>query len=1465
MSNKMAAVEDGWEVMIPQGFIYSTDKSVIGDWRNIIIMENKPGNEYDDPFCASISFTSQVNKMDNARAMVETFAGFVMSGTQNVVRNDDMYVSYSFESSDVENGTKIDVFHIIVGYGDAISNFQVWFNGGRKSYDEKKALVEKVATSIRPVVHYNDTGFSNGSNHSRLEHLSFNNGKEVVIDNIFTVPIPDGYQYSTDPSVIENTRKLIVVPESYNIYSDPMGAPYGLTILSQVIDLGNRFSPDMVDFLPVFFTDNVNFFCQGVAVSHFIPEEGMGIFHQIVYGDPDHTWNKELVIIAADTKAYVMTMIYNHTDLDGRATDVIQNLHDVSLEWLDRIAFKKKQSKKRNNIRVSFNTATPDMGLYPHYYHMQNDSKSLGLALPGVQVVTNSGGTEYSLQSLSKMHDDMNSDADSGEDVNTEVIKALERVDELPLGEYDLDNVASQMQGLFRVNKNVYDMRHDREAELDNGYIRRAYMLNALRSFGWTLSSYCKQKKTKPESVSLEVLSKLVDFIKDRNWLNYEDSSYCEGLCAGQDIFTFYLTDKVKEADKKYFLPTEEDLEKAESNPVMSGALPTGIESLESLRKDLEYLYPAVKTIYDDLAKSRDRSVPLEGGLSDIVYTWIAMAKAAKSQFYTNEGPMSYFLSQPYNEEEYRQEEEERLKKEAKKWLDQYGEYIDKNVIIEFTDKKFVFTGLHTYNDIHDEDVIKSVEDKGGVIRSKVSGLTDYLVIYPGGAGSSKIEQAIEQKEKGKNIKVILLDDLLVELGLTEKNDKKSQDNKAAKSKENADKKSLSEANTEPVASEHKKQLDEIRNAINGLDEQAAQYEDESLSGEDREKLNDVKNQINDLHNKFEEGASKFDGYFEQKEERERREKEERERKIAEAKAKGKSDDDEVNMFVILTNEEKMGHKGRKSDEFYKIYDDDFPAYNKKETLALRKKVISEMKNDEYRDKCRASFMSRPLEERFTVSTKNYFNVTDVPDLCMKAEEALDRTKEWYETVELPEVKKLMDDNLADIKKDLDGQIQSIEPGWTEWRNVKKDLKVIIRNKWDSKVELKDSCSLFQYERKFYSLGDPDGMDIVVEVVMCTGGFIQMTATVLNAMPFYWDVSYQDIWKAAIKNEIQDEVGANYSSNYLATDSLAEIKKKYPDAKELKKKAEAAKKTASRKFVKEIQNLYSDAKHFDDSKVTEAGIKKIVDNCFKSPDELLGCGSFILKEIDKAKMVVLYNLIENEADVQKLYKEIPRQLSEDINTVYEKAKIERQEKERKNRIDKTRKAVNSAKESIAKLGDNIKEKTGTLADLNAKLEKKQAELKEEHDDFDSFIEEEKAKWQVKNNELLGEIEDSKLYIEKLQEQISDKKHELSTLSFLQFGRKKELTKIIENLANEVKKEQTNYDQLKSKRNSAEKEYQSKINAPKDMINNMTSCVSGLKEEIDSLTSRIEDDKKSLEEMTAKLPELENELAKANEQ
>ena len=109
----------------------------------------------------------------------------------------------------------------------------------------------------------------------------------------------------------------------------------------------------------------------------------------------------------------------------------------------------------------------------------------------------------------------------------------------------------------------------------------------------------------------------------------------------------------------------------------------------------------------------------------------------------------------------YETEEAKRDEEVPKEWMSQYEKYLDEDPVIDFDGTLFVFSGLPTlHGGEMDDPVVQKVIRKGGQYRSKVSGLTNYLVVDPRFAGKSKIVAAIEQLQKGKKIKIILLKDL---------------------------------------------------------------------------------------------------------------------------------------------------------------------------------------------------------------------------------------------------------------------------------------------------------------------------------------------------------------------------------------------------------------------------------------------------------------------------------------------------------------------------------------------------------------------------------------------------------------------------------------------------------------------------------------------------------------------------------
>jgi hypothetical protein len=87
-------------------------------------------------------------------------------------------------------------------------------------------------------------------------------------------------------------------------------------------------------------------------------------------------------------------------------------------------------------------------------------------------------------------------------------------------------------------------------------------------------------------------------------------------------------------------------------------------------------------------------------------------------------------------------------------------QYISFNPHISFEGKLFVFSGPFMSWEEKEQTIVKKVIAKGGLYRQHVSGVTNYLVVFPGYTMSAKVRAAIEQINKGKNVVIVMVEDL---------------------------------------------------------------------------------------------------------------------------------------------------------------------------------------------------------------------------------------------------------------------------------------------------------------------------------------------------------------------------------------------------------------------------------------------------------------------------------------------------------------------------------------------------------------------------------------------------------------------------------------------------------------------------------------------------------------------------------
>lgn len=349
------------------------------------------------------------------------------------------------------------------------------------------------------------------------------------------------------------------------------------------------------------------------AIIFLIHEEKTYVLNTVLVGDGERleSWLKFI----NDVLAGVI--------LDGQKGDFATVTEDM-------IGEKVEASDDEDALDVMpYPVATPDDDQHSHWDFLESTKGGLGFL--GGLLKVNQSGTEYSFEELDEYYWERFDDADS--------LVAVTEEDE----GFALAETAREMGEIFRVNEASFDCGEDRESEIENGLLRRCEMYEAFRSFAWTLAAHCDKAGLSPEQISIDDIEEIAEFVvEQRGRLNYEADSFCPTLCSGDDIHNYYIPDTTPDAAREALaVSIAEESEDEDMEPQAH------ILSLDGLRKDMEYLFPVMQTIYDNLAVNRDFDEALEGAVAEVLYVWCSMTYALRSPIYTEDGPMNCFWDHP--------------------------------------------------------------------------------------------------------------------------------------------------------------------------------------------------------------------------------------------------------------------------------------------------------------------------------------------------------------------------------------------------------------------------------------------------------------------------------------------------------------------------------------------------------------------------------------------------------------------------------------------------------------------------------------------------------------------------------------------------------------------------------------------------------------------------------------------------
>ena len=316
------------------------------------------------------------------------------------------------------------------------------------------------------------------------------------------------------------------------------------------------------------------------------------------------------------------------------------------------------------------------------------------------------------------------------------------------------------------------------------------------------------------------------------------------------------------------------------------------------------------------------------------------------------------------------------------------------------------------------------------------------------------------------------------------------------------------------------RKLSEPEKTVNTAASELEQASDTPLTAEEQNAIQEAQGILDNMQSQMSSTASALEKHQENL----LKQEEEKERRIKEAKKKGKSNHDEVDMLVVLLNEEALGQLNRDEKEFAEIYAEDFAAYNEQQLIRLRKKVMPTIHDPGVIESAKEDMLSRPLEDRFFISTANYYNVCTDWDIDAKGDAAIEATRLWYKDAEIDELRQKMEKHKEKTRLSVADQLTSFREEWSDFKGLRSDLHITISS---NDEPIPEAHNLFHIKQA-------NNLDVRINLRNPALGFISIP--VMNVFASCWRVSPEEIWDAALKNSIDDRRGESFSTR---SDALA--------------------------------------------------------------------------------------------------------------------------------------------------------------------------------------------------------------------------------------------------------------------------------------------------------------------------------------
>lgn len=633
-----------WSIEVPVGFTYTVDPEKAGSGAQgtyQLHVQSSKDCDFDIPYSSVFNvvvygnmYMLNRNSDDmNDEGMLQSLEDLHVFGDFQIYKcSRDLVVFYAV-SEESEEYTIYD-FQVMTR-GSALV-FKGQFNLQTGTISERKKNILHWLDTIDVLTQDERLSFTDYSGKSKSKIPTEYGKAMATIDPGIKISIPRGFHAETNQAVIGENRKLVIVPESYSLSADPMEAPVALSLSYFLNSIPTR--ADLFDKYFEFFCEHSTAFSKDCDTYMYKNSDKAFTISQLQYvdGDAGDCYVKTVSMLFANDSVYGVHLIINYPEDEYDVELACWDIVHLSNAWLARIQVdgetvpeypSRGSSASVKKSLPAEAKVTPASELYPHYAQLGNTSVPKS-NFGGIVIVTNSGGTEFESYPFSRFTED--TDDEFNDDFKAVAERVLSK-DSCSKEFKELVVTATTYAALFRVNEDTFNSKDDRECDIRNLRMRRAYQLHVLRSFAWTLAEQASIQQKSMTDLSVDEYQKILTAIEKRKYLNYQGESHFPTLCGTADLHVFFVPDKTTKADEKAL------------NDIGS------VGSLDGLRKDLLALSEPMEKLFQWLLSTRNYSEPLTGAGSDVLYAWCTLVLSAETPFYIEDGPMTCWYTRITN------------------------------------------------------------------------------------------------------------------------------------------------------------------------------------------------------------------------------------------------------------------------------------------------------------------------------------------------------------------------------------------------------------------------------------------------------------------------------------------------------------------------------------------------------------------------------------------------------------------------------------------------------------------------------------------------------------------------------------------------------------------------------------------------------------------------------------------------